>query len=114
MTREEQIQEVAATCYRPDFTSKTYVINAFREGVKWADSHPNWHKYPEDKPKKYDDYTVYLEDSEGNFMMETYEYDPIVGEFGYVTIEDCGSGKWKSVDGLVKAWKELPQPPKFK
>lgn len=109
MTREEQIKtitqnnlnDIISICDPSDEYIKGYT-HGFKEGVEWADNHPNWHKADEELPPM--DTTI------------TYKFSKKVlvsdGEHMHVSRYNYNTGEWFVIDITVTYWMYLPEFPK--
>lgn len=105
MTREEQIFNAATESYGLDVRSVNSCTKVFSDGAKWADSHPNWHKYPDEKPHYKGDYITC--DESGEIEINQWQQ-----------ASNSPNSKWYGKVSLypqnpIIAWMENPQPPKF-
>lgn len=73
----------------------------------------DWHRYPKEKPKEYDDYLVFIDDGVNAQSIDIYTYDPKLKQFGYLRGVKVGQVEWKSIDGCVAAWMPMPEWPDF-
>lgn len=104
MTREEQIDTVA--CRRANqFTHPVEWNEAyckFREGAKWADNHPNWHKADKELPPK--------DVERANMFSKKVLVSN--GERIHISRYDYEMDNWLVIDMEVTHWMYLPEPPK--
>lgn len=104
MTREEQIDTAASRranqYFHPVEWNEAYC--KFREGAKWADSHPDWHKASEELPPR---------DSE---CANKFSKKVLVSDGERITISryDYEMDGWIVIDMEVTHWMYLPEPPK--
>lgn len=104
MTREEQISDAAQICD----------IDCFVAGAEWADSHPHWHKYPEDPPPQEEDHHYLVIDKIGVYTMAEYVDNQDGQGYHFRDLFDPEEIYDYSIkDQDVVVWKELPQPPEF-
>lgn len=109
MKREEQAKKDCTIVISDNMEYGTPFAAGFNKGieagVKWADAHPNWHKYPKEKPIDPID--------------KEYPYDKYIvfDEFGVHEALWDGKGfclsEFSDYSKNVISWMELPEPPKY-
>lgn len=112
MTREEQINQ-AAWKYDAENRSpgsEDYKAEGFIAGARWADSHAQWHLID------YTDNSSYVNSTPANEVpvivaFRYHDHDTVYIEIATFSLE--GTGKVYNGPGIVLAWAELLQPPKF-
>lgn len=107
LTREQQISDAAQM---NDLCGNRHDLDCFAAGAQWADSHPYWHKYPEDPPPVEDRhyFVNYLITASGMYTVARYTGGKFCDLYGFEDVFD----PLKDQD-IIVAWKELPEPPKF-
>lgn len=117
MTREEQI-DTAASRRANQFTHPVEWNEAycrFREGAKWADSHPYWHKAGEELPEKLKldpniSIRVLALDEDGEYHIAIYDYS--VNDWQMVEGNEGAENIFRTVLLIdIIYWMPLPNKP---